>query len=172
MALWRLVGAASWLALTAGVTIAADDASLVNPKFVMGRTPTLFGWRSPGLRTLRYSLPDLSCAEALRIGLVNQVVPKETDECFARRRVLMPRNREITWPSPRAEWNDGPPEGVDLNAELAAMARLTKRESLTNIRRLQKKGGVEAFLEARDKPPTRAIGPKAKDSEFGMMMQS
>ncbi len=51
-----------------------------------------------------------------------------------------------------------------LNAELAAMARLTKREEFNKrLDDAKKKGGLAAFLEARDGPfQPEPFGPNAK----------
>ena len=49
-----------------------------------------------------------------------------------------------------------------LNAELAAMAQLSKREEFNkHLEDAKKKGGVEAFAERRDKPfQPEPFGPK------------
>jgi len=51
-----------------------------------------------------------------------------------------------------------------LNAELAAMARLSKREEFNKrLEEAKKKGGLEAFLRERDAPfQPEPFGPRAK----------
>jgi hypothetical protein len=51
-----------------------------------------------------------------------------------------------------------------LNAELAAMARLTKREEFNKrLEEAKKKGGLAAFLRERDAPfQPEPFGPHAK----------
>jgi hypothetical protein len=51
-----------------------------------------------------------------------------------------------------------------LNAELASMARLSKREQFNkHLEEAKKKGGVKAFVEERDKPfQPEPFGPNAK----------
>ena len=51
-----------------------------------------------------------------------------------------------------------------LNAELAAMARLTKREEFNkHLDEAKKKGGVKGFVEERDRPfQPEPFGPRAQ----------
>ena len=108
--------------------------------------------------------------EALRIGLVNQVVPKiellETCFKFVERVAHVPpetvkinlhiSTQGLEMMGLRKAWM--------LNAELAAMARLTKREEFNRrLEEAQKKGGLEAFLRERDAPfQPEPFGPRAK----------
>lgn len=169
---WCL-GAASWLALTCHLTIAADDAVFGQPQ-VRHAYGTDFIWvvLAGFKNALRYSLTGdhIDAEEALRIGLVNQVVPKEKllDECFA----IVERIAHV------------PPETVKinlhiatiglemmgllkawtLNAELAAMARLSKREEFNrHLEEARKKSGPGAFFEERDAPfRPEPFGPRSK----------
>ena len=83
---WCL-GAGSWLALTCHMTIAADDAVFGQPEVRMASN-TNFIWvlLAGAKNALRYALTGdhIDAEEALRIGIVNKVVPKEDllDECF------------------------------------------------------------------------------------------
>src|ERR671919_1544920 len=169
---WCL-GAASWLALTCHVTIAADDAVFGQPEVRHG-APTDFVWVAlAGFKNaLRYSLTGdhVDAQEALRIGLVNQVVPKselfETCFKFVERIAHVPpetvkvnlhiSTQGLEMMGLRKAWT--------LNAELAAMARLTKREEFNKrLEEAKKRGGVKAFLEERDKPfQPEPFGPHAK----------
>jgi enoyl-CoA hydratase len=120
---------------------------------------------------LRYSLTGdhVDAQEALRIGLVNQVVPKaellETCFKFVERIARVPpetvkinlhiSTQGLEMMGLRKAWM--------LNAELAAMARLSKREEFNKrLEEAKKKGGLEAFLRERDAPfQPEPFGPRA-----------
>ncbi len=169
---WCL-GGASWLALTCHLTIAADDAVFGQPQVRHGANTDFIWVLLAGFKNaLRYSLTGdhIDAQEALRIGLVNQVVPREKllDECFS----IVERIAHV------------PPETVKinlhvatlglemmgllkawtLNAELAAMAQLSKREEFNRgLEEAKKKGGRRAFLEARDAPfQPEPFGPRGR----------
>lgn len=169
---WCL-GAASWLALTCHITIAADDAVFGQPQVRHGANTDFIWVALAGFKNaLRYALTGdhVDAREALRIGLVNQVVPKgellETCFKFVERVALVPPetvkiNLHIStlgleMMGLRKAWT--------LNSELAAMARLTKREEFNKrLEEAKKKGGLEAFLEERDRPfQPEPFGPKAR----------
>jgi len=121
---------------------------------------------------LRYGLvgDHVDAQEALRIGLVNQVVPKaellETCFKFVERIAHVPpetvkinlhiSTQGLEMMGLRKAWM--------LNSELAAMARLTKREEFNKrLEDAKKKGGLEAFLKERDAPfQPEPFGPRAK----------
>src|SRR5437773_11704609 len=80
--------AASWLALTCHITIAADDAVFGQPQIRHGANTDFIWVALAGFKNaLRYSLTGdhVDAQEALRIGLVNQVVPKDQllETCLA-----------------------------------------------------------------------------------------
>ena len=171
---WCL-GAASWLALTCHVTIAADDAVFGQPEIRHGANTDFVWVLLAGFKNaLRYSLTGdhVDAREALRIGLVNQVVPKaellETCFKFVERIALVPpetvkvnlhiSTQGLEMMGLRKAWT--------LNAELAAMARLSKREEFNKrLDDARKKGGLAAFLEERDRPfQPEPFGPRAKKS--------
>ena len=169
---WCL-GAGSWLALTCHLTIAADDAVFGQPA-VRHAANTDFVWvLLAGFKNaLRYSLTGdhIDSQEALRIGLVNQVVPKgellETCFKFVERVAHVPpetvkinlhiSTQGLEMMGLRKAWM--------LNSELAAMAQLTKREEFNKrLEEARKKGGLEAFLKERDAPfQPEPFGPHAK----------
>jgi enoyl-CoA hydratase/carnithine racemase len=169
---WCL-GAASWLALTCHLTIAADDAVFGQPQVRHGANTDFIWVALAGFKNaLRYSLTGdhLDAQEALRIGLVNQVVPKDKllDECFAfvERIALVPPetvkiNLQIATMGMEMM---GLRKAWTLNSELAAMARLTKRQEFNKrLEEAKKKTGVKGFLEARDRPfQPEPFGPRAK----------
>jgi enoyl-CoA hydratase/carnithine racemase len=169
---WCL-GAASWLALTCHLTIAADDAVFGQPQVRHGANTDFIWVALAGFKNaLRYSLTGdhVDAQEALRIGLVNQVVSKEEllDTCFKfveRVALIPPETVKINLHiSTLGLEMMGLRKAWTLNAELAAMARLTKREEFNkHLEEAKKKGGVKAFVQERDRPfQPEPFGPKAK----------
>ena len=169
---WCL-GAGSWLALTCHITIAADDAVFGQPQVRHGAN-TDFVWVAlAGFKNaLRYSLTGdhVDAKEALRIGLVNQVVAKDQllETCFQfveRVAHVPPETVKINLHiSTLGMEMMGLRKAWTLNAELAAMARLTKREEFNKrLEDAKKKGGLAAFLQERDAPfQPEPFGPHAK----------
>ena len=169
---WCL-GAASWLALTCHVTIAADDAVFGQPQVRHGANTDFIWVALAGFKNaLRYALTGdhVDANEALRIGLVNQVVPKaellETCFKFVERVALVPPETvKINLHSSTMGMEMmGLRKAWTLNSELAAMARLTKREEFNKrLDDARKQGGLEAFLKERDRPfQPEPFGPNAK----------
>ena len=169
---WCL-GAGSSLALTCHVTIAAEDAVFGQPQ-VRHAANTDFVWvLLAGFKNaLRYALTGdhLDSQEALRIGLINQVVPKAEllETCFKfidRVAHVPPETVKINLHiSTQGLEMMGLRKAWMLNSELAAMARLTKREEFNKrLEEARKKGGLKAFLEERDRPfQPEPFGPRAK----------
>ena len=169
---WCL-GAASWLALTCHLTIAAEDAVFGQPAIRHGSTTDFIWVLLAGFKNaIRYSLTGdhVDAQEALRIGLVNTVVPKEKllDECFRlveRIALVPPETVKINLHiSTLGLEMMGLRKAWMMNAELAAMARLSKREELNRrLEEAKKRGGLSAFLEARDNPfRPEPFGPRSK----------
>jgi enoyl-CoA hydratase/carnithine racemase len=169
---WCL-GAASWLALTCHLTIVADDAVFGQPQIRHGANTDFMWVMLAGFKNaLRYSLTGdhIDAKEALRIGLVNQVVPKDKllDECFAfveRIARIPPETVKINLAIATSGLEMmGLRKAWMLNAELAAMARLSRREEFNkHLEDAKKRGGVKAFVEERDRPfQPEPFGPKAK----------
>jgi len=169
---WCL-GAASWLALTCHVTIAADDAVFGQPQVRHGANTDFIWVALAGFKNaLRYSLTGdpVDAQEALRIGLVNQVVSKDQllETCFQfvdRIAHISPETVKINLQiSTMGMEMMGLRKAWTLNSELAAMARLTKREEFNKrLEDAKKKGGLAAFLQERDGPfQPEPFGPKAK----------
>jgi enoyl-CoA hydratase/carnithine racemase len=169
---WCL-GAGSWLALTCHVTIAADNAVFGQPEVRHGANTDFIWVALAGFKNaLRYSLTGdhIDAQEALRIGLVNQVVPKDEllETCFKfveRIARVPPETVKINLHiSTQGLEMMGLRKAWMINSELAAMARLTKREEFNKrLEEAKKKGGLEAFLEERDRPfQPEPFGPRAK----------
>ena len=169
---WCL-GAASWLALTCHLTIAAEDAVFGQPEIRHGSTTDFIWVLLAGFKNaIRYSLTGdhVDAQEALRIGLVNTVVPKEKllDECFRlveRIALVPPETVKINLHiSTLGLEMMGLRKAWMMNAELAAMARLSKREEFNrHLEEAKKRGGLSGFLEARDNPfRPEPFGPRSK----------
>jgi len=169
---WCL-GAASWLALTCHVTIAADNAVFGQPEVRHGANTDFIWVALAGFKNaLRYSLTGdhIDAQEALRIGLVNQVVPKDEliETCFKfveRIARVPPETVKINLHiSTQGLEMMGLRKAWMINSELAAMARLSKREEFNKrLEEAKKKGGLEAFLKERDAPfQPEPFGPRAK----------
>ncbi len=169
---WCL-GAASWLALTCHLTIAADDAVFGQPEVRHGSTTDFIWVLLAGFKNaLRYSLTGdhIDAQEALRIGIVNQVVSREKllEESFKiveRIALVPPETVKINLHiSTLGLEMMGLQKAWILNAELAAMARLSKREEFNrHLEEARKKGGLGAFLEARDNSfRPEPFGPRSK----------
>jgi len=169
---WCL-GAGASLALTCHITIAADDAVFGQPQ-VRHAANTDFIWVAlAGFKNaLRYSLTGdhIDAKEALRIGLINQVVPKAEllVTCFKyveRIAHVPPETVKINLHiSTQGLEMMGLRKAWTLNAELSAMARLSKREEFNkSLEEARRQGGIEAFLRERDAPfQPEPFGPKAK----------
>ena len=169
---WCL-GAGSWLALTCHMTIAADDAVFGQPEVRMASNSNFMWVLLAGAKNaLRYALTGdhLDAQEALRIGIVNKVVPKEDllDECFSiveRIALVPPETVKINLAVATMGLEMmGLRKALNLNAELSAMAHVSKREEFNkHLEDARKEGGLRAFLQARDTPfMPEPFGPRAK----------
>ena len=173
---WCL-GAASWLALTCHITIAADDAVFGQPQVRHGGNTDFIWVALAGFKNaLRYSLTGdhVDAQEALRIGLLNQVVSKDKllDACFdyvERVAKVPPETVKINLAiSTSGMEMMGLRKAWTLNAELAAMARLSKREEFNkHLEEAKKKGGARAFVRERDKAfQPEPFGPRARKKQL------
>ena len=169
---WCL-GAGSWLALTCHMTIAADDAVFGQPEVRMASNSNFMWVLLAGAKNaLRYALTGdhLDAQEALRIGIVNKVVPKDEllDECFSiveRIALVPPETVKINLAVATMGLEMmGLRKALNLNAELSAMAHVSKREEFNkHLEDARKEGGLRAFLQARDTPfMPEPFGPRAK----------
>jgi len=156
------LGSASWLALSSHLTIAADDAVFGQPQ-VRHSDGTDFIWTVLGKfkNALRYGLTgdSLDAKEALRLRLVNRVVAKEQliDECFRlveRIALVPPDTVKINLQKATSGYEMmGLSKAWALNAELAALAQLSRREEFhAPLEAARQEGGWKAFFELRDAP--------------------
>lgn len=160
------LGSASWLALSAHLTIAADDARFGQPQ-VRHSDGTDFIWTVLGKfkNALRYGLTgdSLDAKEALRLRLVNQVVPRAQllDECFRlveRIAQVPPDTVKINLQKATAGYEMmGLGKAWALNAELSALAQLSRRQEFYGpLEAARQEGGWQAFFAKRDEPFKKA----------------
>ncbi len=169
---WCL-GSASALALVAHLTIAADDAVFGQPQ-VRHSDGTDFIWTVLGKfkSALRYGLTGdpIDAGEALRLRLINQVVPKEKllDEVFRlveRIALVPPDTVKINLQKATLGYDMmGLAKAWSLNAEFSALAPLSRREEFYRpLEEARQRGGVRAFIESRDAPfQPEPFGPHAR----------
>jgi enoyl-CoA hydratase/carnithine racemase len=169
---WAM-GAGCWLALFTHMTIASDNAVFAQPEVRHGSNTSFMWTLLAGFKNaLRYSLvgDHIDAQEALRIGLINKVVPADQllEECFA----LVERIAHV------------PPETVKINLQIAIMglqmmglrdalrmdetlsipAHMMLREEfrrpLDEARATQ---GTKAYLQLRDGPfQPEPYGPRSR----------
>ena len=169
---WAM-GGGCWMALYTHITIAAEDAVFAQPEVRHGSNTTFIWTLLTGFKNaLRYGLvgDHIDAQEALRIGLVNKVVPGDQllDECFKiveRIARVPPETVKINLAIATSGMEMmGLRKAWTLNAELSAMAQLSKRQEFNqHLEDAKKKGGVKAFIAARDQPfQPEPFGPNAK----------
>jgi enoyl-CoA hydratase len=168
---WAL-GFGMWLAMTTDITIASDRAvfgqpevrHISNSSFLMA---ALCGWKVAN----RYALTDdhFDAQEALRIGMINEVVPH--DELMPRARKLAERIAMVPEASVRINKGiamlgtlaAGLDAGMLMNIQLSAMAHSSFGPDRERLIQAQKEGGLKAFIEMRDGPfRPEPFGPKSK----------
>jgi len=167
-----VMGGGFWYSLAADITIAADNAVFAQPEVRhTSNTTILFaalaGWKAAH----RYALTGdhLDAAEALRLGLVNEVVPLE--QLLPKAGALAERIARVPEPSVRLNkavtcyglLAMGLGAGMLMNVPLSAMAHASYNAERGDLLEAMKAGGLKAFLEARDgafRP--EPFGPKAE----------
>jgi enoyl-CoA hydratase/carnithine racemase len=182
--LWRLskpviaavngyaMGGGFWYQLACDITIASERAVFAQPEvrhisnttFLMA---TLVGWKI----TNRYALTGdhFDAQEALRIGLINEVVPH--DELLPRTRKLAERIAMVPEASVRMNkavammglQASGTYSGMLLNGALSAIAHTSHGPERDRLHEAQAQGGMRAYLDARDSRfLPEPFGPKSK----------
>jgi enoyl-CoA hydratase/carnithine racemase len=167
-----VMGGGFWYSLACDITIAADDAVFAQPEVRhISNTTFLFaalaGWKTAH----RYGLTGdhFDAAEALRIGIVNEVVPKA--ELMAKTRALAERIAQVPEPSVRLNkavtcyglLAMGIGAGMLMNAPLSALAHSSWNSERAALMNLMQSGGLKAFLDARDgRFVPEPGGPKSK----------
>ena len=166
------MGGGFWYQIACDITIASERAVFAQPEVRhISNTTFLFaalcGWKVAN----RYALTGdhIDAREALRIGLVNEVVPHDQLIPHARRlaeRIAMVpeasvrMNKAITM---RGLQTAGVMSGMNLNAALSAMAHTSHGPERDKLFAAQKQGGIRGFLDERDTPfLPEPFGPKSK----------
>ena len=167
-----VMGGGFWYSLACDITIAADNAVFAQPEVRhTSNTTILFaalaGWKAAH----RYALTGdhLDAAEALRLGLVNEVVP--LDQLLPKARALAERIARVREASVRMNkavtcyglLAMGLGAGMLMNIPLSAMAHASYDAQRGDLLEAMKTGGLKAFLEMRDggfRP--EPFGPKSQ----------
>ncbi len=169
-----VMGGGFWYSLACDITIAADDSVFAQPEVRhISNTTFLFaalaGWKAAH----RYSLTGdhFDAAEALRLGIVNEVVPAA--ELMAKARALAERIARV--PEPAVRLNKaitcygmlamGVGAGMLTNIPLSALAHASFNEERGTLLEAMQTGGLRAFLDARDGGfLPEPFGPKSKST--------
>jgi enoyl-CoA hydratase/carnithine racemase len=167
---WAM-GGGFWYQLAADITIASDQAVFAQPEvrhisnttFLLG---ALCGWKAAN----RWGLTGdhFDAQEALRIGMVNEVVPHdqlmEVTRAMAKRIALVPEpsvrlNKAITMLGIQAA---GVYSGLLLEGALGALAHSSHNEFREKLFEAQREGGLKAYLDMRDGPfQPEPMGPRS-----------
>src|SRR5712691_651323 len=167
---WAM-GGGFWYQLAADITIASDQAVFAQPEvrhisnttFLLG---ALCGWKAAN----RWGLTGdhFDAQEALRIGMVNEVVPHdqlmEVTRALAKRIALVPEpsvrlNKAITMMGMQAA---GVYSGLLLEGALGALAHSSHNEFREQLFEAQRKDGLKAYLDMRDGPfQPEPMGPRS-----------
>ena len=167
---WAM-GGGFWYQLAADITIASDKAVFAQPEvrhisntsFLM---TALCGWKHAN----RWGLTGdhFDAQEALRIGMVNEVVPHdrlmEHTDALARRLALVPEpalrlNKAIAMQGIQAA---GLHAALLLEGTLGALAHSSHNEFREELYAIQRAQGTKAYLERRDGPfQPEPMGPRS-----------
>jgi enoyl-CoA hydratase len=167
---WAM-GGGFWYQLAADITIASDQAVFAQPEvrhisnttFLLG---ALCGWKAAN----RWGLTGdhFDAQEALRIGMVNEVVPHDqlmdVTRAMAKRIALVPEpsvrlNKAITMLGIQAS---GVYSGLLLEGALGALAHSSHNEFREKLFEAQREGGLKAYLDMRDGPfQPEPMGPRS-----------
>jgi len=169
---WAM-GWGSWLALTTHLTYASDRAVFAQPE-VRQISNTNFMWTLlAGFKNaLRYGLTGdhIDAWEAMRIGLVNEVVPhgELLDTCFTLvERIALNSPDAVSinlYVATRGLEMMGLSNAWTLNAELSALAHSSVRpEFRQHLEDAAKEGGMRGYIQTRDAPfQPEPFGPRSK----------
>jgi len=166
------MGGASWYALWSHMTYASDAAVFSQPEVRMVSNTSFIWVQNAGYKNaLRYSLTGdhIDANEALRIGIVNQVVPADEliDHCFnivERIALVSPETVKINLAVATMGLEMmGLRNAVVLNDELSVSAQLSKREEFQRpLDEARNANGLRGFLQVRDGPfQPEPFGPRA-----------
>ncbi|MGH2588151.1 MAG: enoyl-CoA hydratase/isomerase family protein [Dehalococcoidia bacterium] len=170
------MGGGLWYALACDITLASDRAVFGQPEVRQTSNSSilfaaLVGWK----HAQRYTLTGdhFDAAEAMRIGVVNEVVPHaelmERALALAGRIARVPAdsvrlNKAITVYGLEAM---GIRTALNTNAFLSTLVQASNDgPDVEPLERAQREGGFRAFLEARDGPfQPEPFGPRSRPRE-------
>ena len=168
---WAM-GGGFWYQLAADITIASDKAVFAQPevRHVSNSSyllTALCGWKAAN----RWALTGdhFDAQEALRIGMVNEVVPHE--ELMPRARALAKRIALVPEPSIRLNkaiamlgiQASGVHSALLLEGALSALAHSSHNEDRERLFEAQRRDGLKAYLDLRDGPfHPEPMGPRSK----------
>ena len=169
---WCL-GGGFWYALACDITLAAESAVFAQPEVRhVSNTTFLFGALVGWKHAHRYGLTGdhFDAQEALRIGVVNEVVPDdellEKAMALAARLALVPRasiryNKAVTNMGLQAA---GLRAGMILNGALSALAHSSgDSDDTAHLHQSRQEGDMRTFLKLRDTPfRPEPGGPRSK----------
>ena len=169
---WAM-GGGCWLALFTHITIAADDAVFAQPEVRHGSNTSFMWTLLAGFKNaLRYSLvgDHIDAQEALRIGLINKVVPagQLLEECFPiveRIAHVPPETVKINLAiSTMGLQMMGLRDALLLDSELSVAAHMMLREEFRRpLDEARASQGTKAYLQLRDGPfQPEPFGPRSK----------
>jgi enoyl-CoA hydratase/carnithine racemase len=172
---WAM-GAGSWLALYTHITIASENAVFSQPEVRHGSNTSFMWTLLAGFKNaLRYSLvgDHIDAQEALRIGIVNKVVPldKLLEECFRiveRIALVPPETVKINLAiSTMGLEMMGLRDALLLDSQLSAPAHVMLREEFRGpLNEAREKEGIKAYLQLRDGPfQPEPFGPRSRKRE-------
>jgi enoyl-CoA hydratase/carnithine racemase len=169
---WAM-GGGSWYALFSHMTYASENAVFSQPEVRM-ISNTSFVWvLNAGYKNaLRYSLTGdhIDAEEALRIGIINEIVPKDDliEHCFKivdRIALVSPETVKINLHIATMGLEMmGFRNAMVLNGELSALAHSSRREDvLRPLDEAREQGGMKGFLTQRDGPfQPEPFGPRSQ----------
>jgi enoyl-CoA hydratase len=166
------MGGGFWYQLAADLTIASDKAVFAQPevRHISNTTyllTALCGWKAAN----RWALTGdhFDAQEALRIGMVNEVVPHDAlmprARALAKRIALVPEpsirlNKAIAMQGIQAA---GVHSALLLEGALSALAHSSHNEEREKLFEAQRSQGLKAYLELRDGPfQPEPMGPRSK----------
>ncbi len=172
---WAM-GAGSWLAVYTHITIASENAVFAQPEVRHGSSTSFMWTLLAGFKNaLRYGLTGdhIDAQEALRIGLVNKVVPADQllEECFRiveRIALVPPETVKINLHVATLGLEMmGLRDALVLDRQLSAPSHVMLREELRRpLDEARFKEGPRAYLKLRDGPfQPEPFGPRSKKKE-------
>ncbi len=172
---WAM-GAGSWLALYTHITIASENAVFSQPEVRHGSNTSFMWTLLAGFKNaLRYGLvgDHIDAQEALRIGIVNKVVPQDKllEECFGiveRIALVPPETVKINLAIATMGLEMmGLRDALLLDSQLSAPAHVMLREEFRRpLNEAREKKGIKTYLQLRDGPfQPEPFGPRSRKKE-------